>query len=55
MKQKELELCADLIEFISLKLLEMTDNESEMLKIVKIAILRVLDKPKKRRTKEKKI
>lgn len=54
MKEKELEICADIIEFVGRKLLEMTESESEMLKIVKIAALRVIDKqPKSRKTKEK--
>ena len=46
-RQFSIDLCADIIEFITDKLLEFTKSESETLKIIKIGALRAIDNVQK--------
>lgn len=52
MKNKEfnIELCAELIEFITTKLLDFTKNESHTLKVVKIGVQKAIDNKKTERS-----
>lgn len=42
-----IELCADIIEFVTKKLLSITESESESLKVVKIGSSRAINENKK--------